>query len=150
MELELTLDGHTDQVRSIKISHDFGKLFSSSEDNTIKIWSIRTGECLATLKGHEGPVFDIALISDSKIATASFDKSVKIWDVEKEECIKTLQDFKEDDAYDRRISKVSYLKAKNHLVAGFLDGSVTVWDLSNYHKVKSFIAHHTNREQASL
>jgi WD40 repeat protein len=29
---------------------------SSSEDGTIKLWEIATGECLHTLKGHQGRV----------------------------------------------------------------------------------------------
>jgi WD40 repeat protein len=102
-----------------------------------------------TLKGHEGPVFDLALISDSKLASASHDKTVKIWDLDKRECIKTLDYEKESYTSDRRINKVIYLKGKNHLAAGFMDGSVTIWDLKDFKRVKSFRAHSNSHEQIS-
>ena len=39
-------------VRSVAWSPDGAKIASGSDDNTVKLWSAETGECLNTLDGH--------------------------------------------------------------------------------------------------
>ncbi len=55
---------------------------SGSEDKTLKIWDLATGNCLATLTGHTSSVRVVALTSDgAKIVSGSDDKTLKIWDL---------------------------------------------------------------------
>ena len=49
----LTLKGH---VWSVGFNHDGTKIVSGSDDNTIRVWNVDTGECILTLKGHTGSV----------------------------------------------------------------------------------------------
>ena len=35
---------------------DGRRVVSASDDNTLKVWDVATGECVATLGGHSGPV----------------------------------------------------------------------------------------------
>ena len=35
---------------------DGRRIVSGSEDNTLKVWDVATGECVATLKGHSSIV----------------------------------------------------------------------------------------------
>ena len=35
---------------------DGRRVVSGSPDDTLKVWDVETGECVATLKGHFGPV----------------------------------------------------------------------------------------------
>jgi WD40 repeat protein len=51
-ELQQTLEGHSDSVRSVAFSPDGQLLASSSADNTIKLWDPTTGELRQTLEGH--------------------------------------------------------------------------------------------------
>src|SRR5438309_1896945 len=45
-----SLNGHIDRITDIKeIS---GKLITSSHDNTLKVWSLKTNSLLFTLEGH--------------------------------------------------------------------------------------------------
>ena len=57
-------------------------VFSSqgADDNLIKIWTSRTGQLLATLRGHSAEVCDLSLSYDNTmIASGSLDKSVRVW-----------------------------------------------------------------------
>ena len=49
-------------------------------DPAVKRWEATTGKPAGTLKGHTGPVLDLALSKDRKVlATAGADKRVLIW-----------------------------------------------------------------------
>ena len=43
------LEGHTDSVNGVVISTDGGKIVSGSEDKTVRVWSMETGEVHACL-----------------------------------------------------------------------------------------------------
>ena len=43
------LEGHTSTVTAVAISSDGGKIVSGSEDKTVRVWSMETGEVAACL-----------------------------------------------------------------------------------------------------
>ena len=45
-----TLSGHTKVIRSLAVGHRGQIVVSSSEDETIRIWDIQTGDCLQILQ----------------------------------------------------------------------------------------------------
>ena len=45
-----TLQGHSDSVRAIGFNPDGTIIASGSADETIKVWDVKTGECLKTLR----------------------------------------------------------------------------------------------------
>jgi WD40 repeat protein len=53
VELITTLSGHKQNVIAIEFSHDGARLATSSEDGTVRLWSVANGECLATIPGDE-------------------------------------------------------------------------------------------------
>jgi len=51
VELINTLSGHKQSIIAIQFSHDGARLATSSEDGTVRLWSVANGECLATIDG---------------------------------------------------------------------------------------------------
>lgn len=47
-----TLSGHTEDVTAVAIAPDSSFLVSGSEDNTLKVWDLATGEELITFVGE--------------------------------------------------------------------------------------------------
>jgi WD40 repeat protein len=79
-ECDRTFQGHTRSIRSLAISPDGQILASGSDDKTIKLWQLDTGEELCTLKGHTRPVYSVAISPDGQIlASGSDDKTIKLW-----------------------------------------------------------------------
>lgn len=73
--------GHTDRVSYCDISPDGKWCVSASQDGTLKIWDVETGNEIQTLRGHEGGVNRCAISPDgSYIVSASWDETLKIWD----------------------------------------------------------------------
>jgi WD40 repeat protein len=69
------LQGHTNWVRSVAFSPSGEMLASGSSDQTVKLWDIKSGECLYTLQGHSHLVRGVAFSPSGEIlASGSSDK----------------------------------------------------------------------------
>uniref|UniRef100_A0A3P9HT88 Apoptotic protease-activating factor 1 n=1 Tax=Oryzias latipes TaxID=8090 RepID=A0A3P9HT88_ORYLA len=80
-----TLLGHTKTVLHCQFTHNGQTLITSSEDCTIRVWNLPSGEC-KVLQGHKEQVRCFALLSpssnDSRLLSWSFDGTVKVWNTE--------------------------------------------------------------------
>src|SRR2546421_9543280 len=80
--VELTLEGHTDGVNSAMFSPDGSKLASASDDGTVRVWNVTTGQAERTFEGHTDWVNSVVFSPDgSKLASASRDRTVRVWSV---------------------------------------------------------------------
>jgi len=66
-----------------------------SVDKTIRIWNIKTGECIRILKGHSDLVSCLATLSNGYLASGSYDKTIRIWNSKNGKCLKTLKGHSE-------------------------------------------------------
>ena len=73
-----TLKGHGAAILALAVAD--GKIVSGSNDNTIRIWDLATGQHIRTLKGHNGAVLALA-VADGKIVSGSRDNTIRIWDI---------------------------------------------------------------------
>lgn len=81
--------GHSDTVRCIEqLSEE--EIISGSEDRTIKIWNLSTGDCLKTFGDYEYRIFSINIISSDTIVSSANYEKVKVWDLNTGECLKTI------------------------------------------------------------
>ena len=86
-----TCAGHSDSVNAVAISPDGQTLVSGSDDKTIKVWNLHTGELRHTLTGHSNSVYCVAISPDGKtIISGSSDKTIKVWNLYTGELRNTL------------------------------------------------------------
>ena len=124
---------HSGSVRSIQFIENSNRLISASQDNTIKVWDLKTGECLKTLNEHERWVTCILTISNNQLVSSSNDKTIKIWDLEKYECVNSL-------ISDSSVYSLCQLQ-DNKLATGRMDGLIDIWDMNSLTIQETILAH---------
>lgn len=72
-------NGHNDVVRKLFVLPGAQQFVSASNDGTLKVWNISSGQVLYTLTGHTSFVYDIAVTSSGEIVSTAEDRTVRIW-----------------------------------------------------------------------
>ncbi|MFN6274728.1 MAG: NACHT and WD repeat domain-containing protein, partial [Microcystis sp.] len=118
------LVGHNDGVWSVSFSPDGKTLATGSEDKTIKLWNVETGEEIRTLKGHNGHVYSASFSSDGKtLASGSEDTTIKLWNLETGQEIRTLT------GHNETVNSVSFSPDGKTLATGSGDNTIKLWDV---------------------
>jgi len=85
------LTGHSSRVSDLLFLSGQNMLYSSSHDNSIKIWSYSARVCLRTLEGHTSPVYCIKWWRKGFIVSGSSDNSIGFWNIDTGLHIKSIQ-----------------------------------------------------------
>lgn len=70
---------HTDAISCLALSEDKSLLYSTSWDNTFKVWRISDSKCLESVVAHDDAVNSIVAACDGFVFTGSADGTVKVW-----------------------------------------------------------------------
>jgi len=77
-----TLSGHTGGVNCVALTLDGKTVVSASDDKTLRVWNMTTGQTTHVLSDHSKRVRHVALTSDGKTAvSASDDETLRVWDL---------------------------------------------------------------------
>ncbi len=116
------LQGHKEGVTGVSFSPD-GKLIATvSNDQTIKLWTIR-GQFLRQFLGHKGSIYSVNFSPDGKlIATASKDDTVKLWNLQGQ-LLRTLK------SHQGSVYAVTFSPDGKYLASSSRDRTVRIWDL---------------------
>ncbi|EXU97777.1 phosphorylase, AAA and WD40 domain protein [Metarhizium robertsii] len=81
----------------LAFSHDSAQLASGSNDGSIRVWSVNTGECMRILNGHLEPIFWVAFSHDSTMIlsiSTPLDTILRIWHTNSSERVQVLEHHK--------------------------------------------------------
>ncbi|KAK2517570.1 hypothetical protein Q9233_013005 [Columba guinea] len=113
------LKGHDDHVITC-LQFCGNRIVSGSDDNTLKVWSAVTGECVQTLVGHTGGVWS-SQMRDSVVISGSTDRTLKVWNADTGECVHTL--------YGHTSTVRCMHLHGNRVVSGSRDATLRLWDI---------------------
>jgi WD40 repeat protein/uncharacterized caspase-like protein len=104
--------GHTTLISDAVFSPDGRLAASVSHDQSVKLWEVRSGRLLRTLRGHLDMVLAAAFSPDGfRLATSSRDHTLKLWEVTSGRLLASF------DTGDREINRLLYASAGSRLIA---------------------------------
>jgi len=76
------LTGHEDGVRSVCFNPDGSELASGANDESVRLWDVKSGALLHTYRGHTHEVQSVDISPDGRvIASGSDDFKIKLWGI---------------------------------------------------------------------
>jgi TIR domain/WD domain, G-beta repeat len=127
------LDGHT----AVAFSQDGARVLTGSSDYTARLWDASTGNALASLAGHTGPIGAVAFSPDGKrVLTGSNDKTARLWDAATGKSVATLAE------HTKEVTGVAFSQDGTRILTGSQDSTARLWDATTG-KVAATLAGHT-------
>jgi WD40 repeat protein len=97
---------------------------SGTVERVVKLWDIRSGECIGTLEGHTYPVLALSFSPDgSKLVSGSGDTTLIIWDLENHSLIRQLK------GHGFYVVTVDWDPKGSRIMSGSVDANICEWDV---------------------
>ncbi|NEQ96953.1 MAG: protein kinase [Cyanothece sp. SIO2G6] len=141
----LSLQGHTGSVNSLALSLDGQTLVSGSNDRTVRIWNLMTGEKQRQLVGHRDRIHAVALSPNGQtIASGGGDAVIKLWAVESGEAIAPLT------GHASAINDLIITPDSQTLISASTDKTIKLWNLVTRTEIGTLTGHSSYINQLSL
>ncbi|KAK7344382.1 hypothetical protein VNO77_13909 [Canavalia gladiata] len=112
-------------------------VISGSDDRLVKIWSMETAFCLASCRGHEGDITDLAVSSNNAlVASASNDFVIRVWRLPDGMPISVLR------GHTGAVNTIAFSPrptAVYQLLSSSDDGTCRIWDARNSHNARIYV-----------
>ena len=123
-------------INAVAISPTGDILASASDDKTIKLWHLETGEEITTFIGHSNFVKSIAFSPDGEIlASGSDDKTIKLWHIGTGKEICTL------NGHSHTVKSVAFHPHNQILASGSWDKTIKLWNINTKELICTLTGH---------
>uniref|UniRef100_A0A3Q3Q6K1 Transcription initiation factor TFIID subunit 5 n=1 Tax=Monopterus albus TaxID=43700 RepID=A0A3Q3Q6K1_MONAL len=130
------LYGHSGPVYGISFSPDRNYLLSSSEDGTVRLWSLQTFTCLVGYKGHNYPVWDTQFSPHGYyFVSGGHDRVARLWATDHYQPLRIFSGHLAD------ITCTRFHPNSNYVATGSSDRTIRLWDVLNGNCVRIFTGH---------
>ncbi|XP_044293889.1 transcription initiation factor TFIID subunit 5 isoform X2 [Varanus komodoensis] len=130
------LYGHSGPVYGTSFSPDRNYLLSSSEDGTIRLWSLLTFSCLVGYKGHNYPVWDTQFSPYGYyFVSGGHDRVARLWATDHYQPLRIFAGHLAD------VTCTRFHPNSNYIATGSADRTVRLWDVLNGNCVRIFTGH---------
>src|SRR5271165_4391830 len=130
------LEGHTDLIRAVAIAHVAPQAISASDDRTLRVWDLESGQTVHALHGHTGRVTAVAMTPDARRAiSGSTDRTLRVWNLETGEILGTLR------GHTDTVHVVAISPDGCRAVSASYDDTLRLWDLESSHEVRKLEGH---------
>jgi WD40 repeat protein len=105
-------------------------------DHTLKVWNLKSGQMVRTLKGHSGPVVAVAAMPNGRHAVSgSKDRMLRLWDLETGDSLNVFQ------GHAGSVNSVAITPDGRCAVSASSDKTLRLWDLDSGQSIRTFEGH---------
>lgn len=118
--------GHRNAVYCAILDRSGRYVITGSDDRLVKIWSMETAYCLASCRGHDGDITDLAVSSNNAlVASSSNDCVIRVWRLPDGLPISILR------GHTGAVTAIAFSPRPNavyQLLSSSDDGTCRIWD----------------------
>jgi len=128
-------EGHTSSACAVRWSCEGTRLFSSSDDRTVRIWDLSTGNALGVRNGHSDYVraLEPSPSQSDIFLSGGYDKALNLWDARETKCVMNMN-------HGSAVEAILFLPNEN-LIASAGGNFINIWDLKAGKALKNFSNH---------
>jgi WD40 repeat protein len=131
-----TLQGHNDSVGSVAFSPNGELLATASDDQTVRLWKVGSGQIVNTLSGHRDIINDVAWSADGNLLATAASDGVIIWAVPSGKIVHRLV-----QTHPVQVNSVAFDPEGTSLASADDNGTVAIWDVTSGQMKTSFTPH---------
>jgi WD40 repeat protein len=149
-----TWSAHTDGVTAIAMGTDLEMVISGGRDRTVKVWQVKTGKLLRTLRLTAGevnatPVRGLLVSPDQQRLAIATDRTIQLWNLQTGQLIKVL--FQSSNQVNPVLPNSMAFSHDGQFLATLDHGnSIKLWNASNGARVVSLNQHQSPIEALSF
>ncbi|MBW0507239.1 hypothetical protein O181_046954 [Austropuccinia psidii MF-1] len=130
-QISRSLKGHKDSIYCLQINGHH--IITGSRDRTVKVWNIKSGQCIKTLAGHQGSVL-CARFDSNIMLTGSSDCKVLKWN--------PVEDWKlEQELIGHQAGVLDLAFNDLWILSCSKDTTIKVWDRNNGKLIRTIVGH---------
>lgn len=126
------LHGHASHIWTLSFSKDGRWIATASDDSTIRIWDLDTGETVHVLVGHTDRLTSVMFSADrKKIVSGARDETIRIWDTDTGNLVSTIS--------TQCSFSAAYSPNERLIASGSIDGLLEMRDAQTGNLICNFV-----------
>ena len=123
MQLAPYVPFHAGAIWAVDVNRDWTHALSGSDDKTMKLWHMNTGECVHTFTGHSNRVCCVRFGHDETyVVSGSWDNTIRVWRKSSGECLQTLE------GHTGAVNALDVSADGEYILSGSDDRTLRLWE----------------------
>jgi WD40 repeat protein len=153
--LQIDPGGHKSLIRDVTFTKDGRYLVSAGDDKVVRVWNLKTGKTVRTLRGqigagHEGKIHAMALSPDERwLAVGGWlqgnreeSDAIRLYNFSTDKLVMLLK------GHTNVVSSLAFSPNSRYLVSASQDNNAIIWDINKQQQLHT-LKGHTNHIYAS-